>query len=107
MFIGYGPAHVLSYISNAMYEKQLRDNMRKFPPGTKVKYIGTVQQLASFIDDRHPDLDAAKAIMYDGAIGEVLSSDEFNDVSGVYYTVDFGDTGYHMHIIPEQYLERI
>lgn len=105
MFIGYGPAHVMSYISMAIHEKQLKDNLRKFPPNTKVKFTGTVQQLAIFIDSEHPDLDSAKAVMFDGATGIILSSDEFNDVKGVYYTVDFGSTGYHIHLIPEEYLE--
>lgn len=101
----YGPAHVLPYIVNAIQEKELKDRYRKFPPNTRVKFTGTVQQLAECIDSRHPDLDGAKAVMYDGGIGVVIGSNEFSDVSGVYYDVEFGDTGYHWHIIPEKYLD--
>lgn len=105
MFIGYGPAHVLSYIQDALLEKEIKDNTRKFPPNTKVKFTGTVQQLAECIDKEYPDLDSAKAVMYDGGIGVVMGSQEFSDVPGVYYDVEFGDTGYHWHIIPEKYLD--
>lgn len=104
-FIGYGPAHALAYINDALQRKQLKDNMRKFPPNTRVKFTGTVQQLAECIDSKHPDLDGAKAVMYDGGIGIILGSQEFSDVSGVHYDVEFGDTGCHWHIIPEKYLD--
>ena len=43
MIIEYRPAHVLSYISDAIKQKELKDSMRKFPPNTKVKFTGTIQ----------------------------------------------------------------
>lgn len=103
MFIGYGPAHVLSYIQDALLEKEIKDNTRKFPPNTKVKFTGTVQQLAKCIDPDYPDLNGAKAVMYDGGTGIVIGSHD--EVSGVYYDIEFGDTGCHWHIIPEKYLD--
>lgn len=105
MFIGYGPAHVLSYIQDALIEKEIKDRTRKFPPNTKVKFIGTVQQLAECIDPKNPDLDRAKAVMYDGGTGIIIGSNEFSNVSEIYYDVEFGNTGYHWHIIPEKYLD--
>lgn len=105
MFIGYGPAYVLSYMQDALLEKEIKDNTRKFPPNTKVKFTGTVQQLAKCIDSEYPDLDGAKAVMYDGGTGIVMSSYEFSDMSEICYFVEFGDTGCHFHIIPEKYLD--
>lgn len=102
-FIGYGPAHVLAYISDVLQQKALKDSMRKFPPNTKVKFTGTVQQLAECIDPQYPDLDGAKAVMYDGGIGIIIGSHD--KASGIYYGVEFGDTGCHWHIIPEKYLD--
>lgn len=100
----HGPAFMVDLIDKVMQKQAIEEANRKFPPNTKVKFTGTIHQLAMFIDSEHPDLDGAKAIMYDGGTGIVIGSHDFPD-AGICYDVEFGDTGYHWHIIPEDYLD--
>ena len=99
----FGPNHVLAYINDALQKKELKDNLRKFSQNTKVKFTGTVAQLAEFIDPECPPFDIAKTVISNGAVGIILDSCEIRDY-GVCYSIEFGK-GYTYNFIPEDYLD--
>lgn len=101
-FIGVGLSpNIMNFLIDKYNEHEMECNSRKFPINTKVHFTGTLEQLAKCTDD----LDAAKAVLFDGGNGIVLNSHQLDE--GLFYTIDFGTTGYHLHLIPENLLERI
>lgn len=99
------PNELSDYLSN-IFNKQVESEMcRKFPISTRVKFIGTVYDLAECIGSarKTSDLDAAKSVFFDGATGNVLGSDFLQGQT--YYVVDFGG-GCHNYVVPEKFLKR-
>lgn len=101
-FVGVGlNSDIMNFLVDKYNKHEIECNSRKFHINTKVHFIGTLEQLAKCTDD----LDAAKAILFDGGNGIVLDSNQLDE--GLFYAIDFGTTGYHLHLIPENLLARI
>lgn len=81
--------------------QEAMENASKFPPYTKVRFNGKLDDLLPYVSEP----DEAKAILFDGDEGVVLGCNDFTE--GRFYTVDFGEVGYHTFAIPEKLLTRI
>ncbi len=90
-----------NYLAGLLHKQMNTAQASKFPPDTKVRFRGGLQDLLPYVSNP----DEAKAVLFDGAEGVVLGCNDFTE--GRFYTVDFGDVGYHNFAIPENLLERV
>ena len=101
MYTGNLDRGIANYLQQMMSKQETFENASKFPPYTKVRFKGNLYDLLPYVNKK----DEAKAILFDGGIGEVLGCNNFTE--GKFYTVSFGEEGYHNFPIPEHLLEKI
>lgn len=101
LYTGNLDVNLGDYLQNRMKKQQILENNSKFPPYTKVRFRGSLQELLPYVHKK----DEAKAILFDGGIGEILGCNDFSN--GRFYMVSFGEEGNHNFPIPEHLLERV
>lgn len=101
MYTGNLEPNIADYLQNMFQKQEQIENTSKFPPYTKVRFTGKLQDLLPYVSVA----DEAKAVLFDGGEGIILGCNDFCE--GRFYTVDFGNVGYHTFAIPERFLEKI